>query len=53
MRDYPPNGWGAWYGPPPTRGVWRRGGRPADLAADPDPAVGKKLERLAAAVLPD
>ncbi|MDH6287199.1 hypothetical protein [Rhodococcus opacus] len=45
--------WGvaSWWLTPSTR--LREGQTPADLAADPDPAAGRKLERLASAVLPD
>ncbi|REE77512.1 hypothetical protein C8E05_7034 [Rhodococcus wratislaviensis] len=45
--------WGvaSWWLTPSTR--LPEGQTPADLAADPDPAASKKLERLAAAVLPD
>ncbi|MGW4339150.1 hypothetical protein ACWEK5_41080 [Rhodococcus koreensis] len=45
--------WGvaSWWLAPSTR--LPEGQTPADLAADPDPDTGRKLERLAAAVLPD
>ncbi|KXF48870.1 hypothetical protein AXA44_02025 [Rhodococcus sp. SC4] len=45
--------WGvaSWWLTPSTR--LPEGQTPADLAADPNPAAGRKLERLAAAVLPD
>jgi hypothetical protein len=41
----------SWWLTPSAR--LREGQTPADLAAEPDPAAGRKLERLAAAVLPD